>query len=638
MNRMIGFFACVVMLCSCAAQEGLELCSTDNPCREGMACNPEQKSVPVDPLEIVNELLPRAGLGEPFSVQLEARGGLEPYRWRMESPFGWLSLDENSGLLHGTPTEVSAAQPIKVTVTDGSYGSGRSRTRQLALAVVECQSTETVPCFVGDGSVCRGGVRMCVDGTWTECASAIPSADLGHCGPDCAACPALRADRCQDGACSCAGGPVCPESKACCESGCADLDISTQHCGGCGNDCAARARHATGGFCDGGRCDYEECEPGYLDCDGDRENGCEQEQDAAHCGGCAESCLGRFQNVEGVECLVTDGGPVCAFRACRTGYLDCDGDPDNGCEQAFDDRHCGGCRNDCTTNASNRACVGDFGTGNAHCGCADAGHCQSGAEQCCADTCTGVMDDVHCGSCELDCAVQGLHCVSPAPGDLRCGCLGDGDCAGGVCCAFACRPQDDQNCGGCNRSCGIGFGGPHCDISAGECYCQDDGECRDFVGSFATCGTSAEGSRCACGPSEACQGGAASQCCRFQTSPGVYRYECVDAASNPAACGRCGVLCRKVDGTSGMCDQGRCYYGGEYGKCPKDSPAPHTIAGQASGYCVCATFGAGDGACPEGRYCCDGTDGGFGGPEGGADRGCCMKICGQNVPGDCMFQ
>lgn len=634
-NAAFGLF---LLLCSCSGGAQLDLCSAENPCREGLACNQEQQCVPVEPLEIVTEYLPKASVDAPFEAVLAAQGGLQPYRWRMDSPYPWLALDEETGLLRGTPTGVSATQPITITVTDGSYGSGRSRTRQLGLSVAECVSTETAPCFLSDGNACRSGVRLCVDGTWTECTSAVPSADPAHCGASCAACPALVSDRCLGGVCRCAGGPVCPEGRICCESGCEDLDLSTANCGECGRDCGARVQNASGVLCDGGRCDYEECEPGFLDCDGDRENGCEQAMDAGHCGGCAVSCLGRFQNVEGVECLVTDGGFVCAYRACRTGFLDCDNDPDNGCEQPFDDTHCGGCRADCTGNGSNRACVGNFATGNAFCGCRENAHCQSGAEQCCDGRCVAVMDDAHCGSCALDCAASGLRCVSPAPGELRCGCLGDENCAGGVCCGFSCRPQDDDNCGGCNRACGIGIGGPHCDISAAECFCLDDGECRDFIGSYAACQQTDEGGRCACGPNAACQGGAASQCCRRQIAPGQWSYECMDTASDPGACGRCGVYCIKPDGTPGLCHQGGCAYGGAMGKCPRNSPAPDAIEGQATGYCVCASFGAGDGACPEGRYCCNGSAGGQGGASGGADRGCCVEICGQNIPGGCIFQ
>ncbi|NMB75051.1 MAG: hypothetical protein GYA21_07965 [Myxococcales bacterium] len=638
--RFSGLIASGMFLlcCSCSGGAPLDLCSNENPCREGMTCNPEQECVSVEPLEIVTEFLPKASVGTLFEAQLAAQGGLQPYRWRMDSPYSWLTLDEETGVLRGTPTGVSATQPVTITVTDSSYGAGRSRTRQLPLSVAECESTETKPCHVSEEGVCRSGLRLCVEGVWTECTSTTPSADLSHCDASCSACPAGVSDRCAAGMCRCGNGPVCSEAEACCESGCQDLDISTENCGECGHDCDGLVKNGIGVLCDGGRCDYEECQPGFLDCDGDRENGCEQEMDAAHCGGCETSCLGRFQNVEGVECLVTDGGFVCAYRACRSGYLDCDNDPDNGCEQAFDDAHCGGCRNDCSENGTNRACVGNFATGNAHCGCREGSDCQSGAEQCCDDTCVSMSDDAHCGSCALDCASGGLRCVSPTPGELRCGCLGDGDCAGGVCCNFACRPQDDENCGGCDRACGIGFGGPHCDVSASECYCEDDGECRDFVGSYASCAQTDVGDRCACGPNATCQGGAASQCCRRMVGPGQWRFECVDTASDPAACGRCDVYCIKVDGTLGQCHQGGCAYGGVNGKCPRNSPAPDAVEGQATGYCVCATFGAGNGACPGGRYCCDGSAGGQGGPEGAADRGCCVEICGQNVPGGCIFQ
>ena len=78
---------------------------------------------------------PPARLNEPFSLQLRARGGLEPYRWKVNSrklPNG-LAFDKANGRIHGTPVNkpprteddveerIAKYYPVRVRVTDASY-------------------------------------------------------------------------------------------------------------------------------------------------------------------------------------------------------------------------------------------------------------------------------------------------------------------------------------------------------------------------------------------------------------------------------------------------------------------------------------------------------------------------------------
>ena len=77
----------------------------------------------VEPAEPVGEDidLPDAFLGQPYSFQLTAWGGKEPYMWSITSnslPLG-LSLS-SSGLVSGTPTIIDDRRPM-VMVTDSSY-------------------------------------------------------------------------------------------------------------------------------------------------------------------------------------------------------------------------------------------------------------------------------------------------------------------------------------------------------------------------------------------------------------------------------------------------------------------------------------------------------------------------------------
>jgi hypothetical protein len=69
-----------------------------------------------------------------------------------------------------------------------------------------------------------------------------------------------------------------------------DLAHDPDHCGRCGNVCPSLA-HALPG-CEAAVCSIDRCEPGFGDCDDDRENGCETSVSSSeHCGGCNEVCL-----------------------------------------------------------------------------------------------------------------------------------------------------------------------------------------------------------------------------------------------------------------------------------------------------------------------------------------------------------
>src|SRR3989442_14396232 len=60
--------------------------------------------VVVRPLELITTTLPHANSRSPYRVQLRARGGTPPYKWRGEGnlPPG-LSLDHDTGWLNGRP-------------------------------------------------------------------------------------------------------------------------------------------------------------------------------------------------------------------------------------------------------------------------------------------------------------------------------------------------------------------------------------------------------------------------------------------------------------------------------------------------------------------------------------------------------
>lgn len=85
------------------------------------------------------------------------------------------------------------------------------------------------------------------------------------------------------------------------------------------------------------------CAPATADCDGDAANGCEADlrRDRAHCGSCDVAC-------QADDCQCRDGKPV---AQCRTGRADCDGVAANGCEVDLqtDLNNCGACARLCHT-------------------------------------------------------------------------------------------------------------------------------------------------------------------------------------------------------------------------------------------------------------------------------------------------
>lgn len=96
------------------------------------------------------------------------------------------------------------------------------------------------------------------------------------------------------------------------------------------------------------------CASGTADCDEDAGNGCEIDltRDSKHCGQCSVGC-------PTADCACQNGKLV---TICSTGHADCDSNPGNGCEVNTQTsmQHCGGCGRLCHTNGHDAiaaACV-----------------------------------------------------------------------------------------------------------------------------------------------------------------------------------------------------------------------------------------------------------------------------------------
>jgi hypothetical protein len=117
---------------------------------------------------------------------------------------------------------------------------------------------------------------------------------------------------------------ACPPSMEHCPTGCASLGSDPNNCNACGIVCPA-GPHATAA-CTAGACAIV-CDPGYLDCDGNPANGCEIDGTTtpSHCGTCDNNCA---------PANATPGcmNGVCAIATCSSGFADCNMMEPDGCE------------------------------------------------------------------------------------------------------------------------------------------------------------------------------------------------------------------------------------------------------------------------------------------------------------------
>lgn len=128
-------------------------------------------------------------------------------------------------------------------------------------------------------------------------------------------------------------------------NGCEASLTSVDHCGTCADSCTSTVMNVTTPLCTGGACAYDTCSAGFGDCDGDATNGCEAPLDTlTDCGGCNKPCSAPA-NTQAASCSAMG---VCGYTACNVGFLDCDGNPANGCEApSATQTNCGKCGNVC---------------------------------------------------------------------------------------------------------------------------------------------------------------------------------------------------------------------------------------------------------------------------------------------------
>jgi hypothetical protein len=309
------------------------------------------------------------------------------------------------------------------------------------------------------------------DGNWGDC-DADPSngcetdlrqvTDCGHCGTVCAF-PNATAD-CSTGTCKL---KTCDDQRGDCNSnpadGCETNFKLPSSCGGCGNKCALLPS-VLSSTCGSKGCDLV-CQAGRADCDANSGNGCEADLADAHsCGQCGNDCT-KLPHVASSDC---DAG-VCKNLTCADGFADCNGDPSDGCERSIHTlTDCGAC---------NQACARGHATADCSSGMCQLGTCDSGFGDCDGNPQNGCEVSLgttadHCGSCATSCGGS-MTCENGA-----CACQNDSQCSSGsTCCSgrctsiagscfpYPCIPGTDLtpnrlNCGGCGAVCLLWCCGP----------------------------------------------------------------------------------------------------------------------------------------------------------------------------------
>ena len=415
------------------------------------------------------------------------------------------------------------------------------RDNELGLRVCDADSGRCVQCVPGREAACSAEeycsrmlrcLRGCRDDRSCEAVTATPYCDrradpqvCAECVTDAHCAAPGAAGRCVERRCEL----TCDRDLGDCDraltNGCETrLDVTLAHCGRCANRCPERPNAAS--LCVGGACTHR-CSTGFLDCNGDPTDGCEVDAGASleHCGACNNGCAPRPNQTA----ACAEGS---CRRACAAGFADCDGAEANGCETSLaSPAHCGACGRACPAAApfcdevaGSRTCVNRCAAGELLC---------SGA---CVDPQTSVA---HCGGCGAACPARPNAAAACADGRCRAVCsAGFGDCDGdGASGCEADLMSSGAHCGRCSAACGAGFactrGTCTRTCPTGQTLCGTT--CVDTRTDDQHCG--ACGRACAAGST--CASGTCVTACEALTRGGHRYYFCPRSATWTSARAEC---------------------------------------------------------------------------------------------------
>lgn len=302
---------------------------------------------------------------------------------------------------------------------------------------------------------------------WTTCAdSRFPCdtnilADPTNCGGCGLACPPgsnTSKFTCNEGACAlqCDSALGFKDCDGIVDNGCESGKMDPEHCGACGVACAA-----------GESCTFQDethtavgcgCPAGKVDCGGCKDLSANDQ----NCGTCNNACdvtaAPEYENMY-YGCLANE----CGKLKCASGFANCDGTFENGCETSlYTDDACGACGNKCA--AGQTCAVDERGVPSCVCG-PGLTFCRTGEmfglpQGYCADLRSSEDD---CGACGVSCEVGDPRMRQVAVCDFgKCvpGCVaGRADCNGAE--SDGCEidtNSDPRNCGGCGITCELTMG------------------------------------------------------------------------------------------------------------------------------------------------------------------------------------
>ncbi len=291
-----------------------------------------------------------------------------------------------------------------------------------------------------------------------------------------------------------------------CGAVCVNSQVSTMHCGACGNACPA------GINCVNGECN---CAAGTVACGGSCVN---TQTNITNCGRCGNMCPAGINCVGGV-CMCPAGTTACGGTCVST---------------QSNTMHCGMCNNVC---AMGQSCTGG------------SCQCPMAAPQTCAGACVNVTsDNNNCGACGTICGANRV-CTAGA-----CACSGALMACGAACVDLA---TSAANCGACGRACGATQAcvASVCACPMGQRECVP-GVCTNVGNNVNNCGRCGVVCPALPGSVATCTGGGCETACApgFADCDGNAMNGCEADLNNSANnCGACGTRC-----TAGACVMGGC--------------------------------------------------------------------------------
>jgi hypothetical protein len=391
------------------------------------------------------------------------------------------------------------------------------------------------------------------------------------------------------------------------QNGCEGTLNSMENCGFCHAECALAHAQTS---CEDGTCELIECQDAYGDCDEDPTNGCETDLNTLQdCGECGRTCEPVANGAPGCN----DG--QCGVGTCVPGYGDCDETGSNGCEEPLVEEHCGGCR---------MACEPPNALGDCESGSCLVDRCEGESLDCNglpADGCEATLNTAtHCGDC-------GMACELPNASALLCDASRG---AGMEVCII------DHGCPAGATDCDEGAPENGCTTGYGDCNGLASDGCEAVLNSLVNCGKCGD----ACVIENAITSCEDYSCEQTGCEPGFGRCEtggpCVALANDEDNCGACGQACEDDETcyggrcTTATCDTDRADCNGD-GSCETllTSIATCGLCGvscdpeQASAECVA------------GRCAIDTCDPGFADCDGAEHNGCEVNIRTTDTCGAC---